>query len=91
MLIKVHSCTYVFITEGLYKPEMTDKLNDLAGRMGKAPKGLGKGATLLAAAVAGDVLSQLLLSNEKFLNLLTKTLLLMNSAASIEKKIFKKE
>jgi len=32
---------------------MADKLNDLAGRMGKAPKGLGTGAKLLAAAVAG--------------------------------------
>jgi len=32
---------------------MADKLNDLAGRMGKAPKGLGTGIKLLAAAVAG--------------------------------------
>lgn len=32
---------------------MADKLNDLAGRMGKAPKGLGAGVKLLAAAVAG--------------------------------------
>jgi len=32
---------------------MADKLNDLAGRMGKAPKGLGTGVKLLAAAVAG--------------------------------------
>lgn len=32
---------------------MADKLNDLAGRMGKAPKGLGKGATLLGVAMAG--------------------------------------
>jgi len=32
---------------------MADKLNDLAGRMGKAPKGLGAGAKLLAAAAAG--------------------------------------
>lgn len=32
---------------------MADKLNDLAGRMGKAPKGLGTGMKLLAAAVAG--------------------------------------
>lgn len=32
---------------------MADKLNDLAGRMGKAPKGLGLGAKLLGAAVAG--------------------------------------
>ena len=32
---------------------MADKLNDLAGRMGKAPKGLGTGVKLLAAAAAG--------------------------------------
>jgi len=32
---------------------MADKLNDLAGRMGKAPKGLGAGAKLLAAGLAG--------------------------------------
>jgi len=32
---------------------MADKLNDLAGRMGKAPKGLGAGVKLLAAGVAG--------------------------------------
>jgi prohibitin 2 len=32
---------------------MADKLNDLAGRMGKAPKGLGTGIKLLAAAAAG--------------------------------------
>jgi len=32
---------------------MADKLNDLAGRMGKAPKGLGAGVKLLAAAAAG--------------------------------------
>ena len=33
---------------------MADKLNDLAGRMGKAPKGLGTGIKLLAAAAAGN-------------------------------------
>jgi len=32
---------------------MADKLNDLAGRMGKAPKGLGLGVKLLAAGIAG--------------------------------------
>jgi len=32
---------------------MADKLNDLAGRMGKAPKGLGLGVKLLAAGAAG--------------------------------------
>jgi len=32
---------------------MADKFNDLAGRMGKAPKGLGLGGALLGAAVAG--------------------------------------
>jgi prohibitin 2 len=32
---------------------MADKLNDLAGRMGKAPKGLGAGAKLLGVALAG--------------------------------------
>jgi len=32
---------------------MADKFNDLAGRLGKAPKGLGLGAKLLAAAAAG--------------------------------------
>jgi len=31
---------------------MADKLNDLAGRMGKAPKGLGLGAKVLAAGAA---------------------------------------
>jgi len=31
---------------------MADKLNDLAGRMGKAPKGLGLGAKIVAAGVA---------------------------------------
>jgi len=31
---------------------MADKLNDLAGRMGKAPKGLGKGGMVLAAGAA---------------------------------------
>jgi len=34
---------------------MADKLNDLAGRMGKAPKGLGLGAKLLAAGVGAYV------------------------------------
>ena len=34
---------------------MADKLNDLAGRMGKAPKGLGTGIKLLAAAAAGNL------------------------------------
>jgi len=32
---------------------MADKLNDLAGKMGKAPKGLGLGVKLLAAGAAG--------------------------------------
>jgi len=32
---------------------MADKFQDLAGRLGKAPKGLGLGAKLLAAAAAG--------------------------------------
>eukprot|EP00088_Acartia_fossae_P024303 TRINITY_DN2526_c0_g1_i5.p1 TRINITY_DN2526_c0_g1~~TRINITY_DN2526_c0_g1_i5.p1 ORF type:complete len:296 (-),score=102.82 TRINITY_DN2526_c0_g1_i5:331-1218(-) len=32
---------------------MADKLNDLAGRMGKGPKGLGTGAKLLGVALAG--------------------------------------
>lgn len=32
---------------------MADKLNDLAGRMGKAPKGLGAGAKVLGVALAG--------------------------------------
>merc|ERR1719277_1532406 len=32
---------------------MADKLNDFAGKMGKAPKGLGLGVKLLAAGVAG--------------------------------------
>jgi len=32
---------------------MADKLNDLAGRMGKAPKGMGLGVKILAAGVAG--------------------------------------
>lgn len=32
---------------------MADKLNDLAGRMGKAPKGFGAGAKLLGVALAG--------------------------------------
>jgi len=32
---------------------MADKLNDLAGRMGKAPKGMGAGMKLLAAGLAG--------------------------------------
>jgi len=32
---------------------MADKLNDLAGRMGKAPKGLGTGIKLVAVAAAG--------------------------------------
>jgi len=32
---------------------MADKFNDLAGRLGKAPKGLGLGAKLLAAGLAG--------------------------------------
>lgn len=32
---------------------MADKLNDLAGRFGKGPKGLGMGVKLLAAAAAG--------------------------------------
>ena len=31
---------------------MADKLNDLAGKMGKAPKGLGLGVKLLAAGAA---------------------------------------
>ena len=31
---------------------MADKLNDLAGRMGKAPKGLGLGVKVLAAGAA---------------------------------------
>lgn len=34
---------------------MADKLNDLAGRMGKAPKGLGLGAKLVAAGVGAYV------------------------------------
>jgi len=34
---------------------MADKLNDLAGRMGKAPKGLGLGIKLLAAGAAAAV------------------------------------
>jgi len=32
---------------------MADKLNDLAGRMGKGPKGLGTGAKLMGVALAG--------------------------------------
>lgn len=32
---------------------MADKLNELAGRLGKSPKGLGLGAKILGAAVAG--------------------------------------
>lgn len=32
---------------------MADKMNDIMGRMGKAPKGLGVGAKLLGVAVAG--------------------------------------
>ena len=32
---------------------MADKLNDLAGRMGKGPKGLGTGAKLMGVAIAG--------------------------------------
>ena len=34
---------------------MADKLNDLAGRMGKAPKGLGLGAKLVAVGVGAYV------------------------------------
>jgi len=34
---------------------MADKLNDLAGRMGKAPKGLGLGAKLVAAGVGAYI------------------------------------
>ena len=34
---------------------MSDKLNDLAGRFAKAPKGLGLGAKILAAAGAAAV------------------------------------
>ena len=43
----------IFFTRKYQKHKMADKLNDLAGRMGKAPKGLGPLAKVVGVALAG--------------------------------------